>query len=534
MPSLILFYKGEPILRENLVSSLTIGSSEDNDICLLDSVTPHHARIEITEKGTFLVTQEGQLFVNGERIAGSRPLKPGDLFDLGAYRVHLIESSAPEAFWKKTDKTLTVSLQGKEKGGAIPVIHFLDPLQKKFRKPHLSIGRSPACDLVIHNSYVSSEHAELFVRDGTYYLRDLHSRNGTFVNDYRVTERPLPRNGTIRLGRWSVPYEIETSPVEGLKDIEGISLPPLTSGAQRRMIVGQSAPFTKLMQKLKKVAPTDDSVLLLGETGVGKDLLAQYLHSEHPKRRSRPFVAVNCATIPATLADSQLFGHMRGAFTGAVTDQKGYFEQAHGGTLFLDEIGDLPLESQARLLRIIEDGIIRPIGATRDLKVDVRVILATNRNLDTSRHEGTFREDLYQRFDWIFHIPSLKERRDDIPLLLRYFLSQHSPEPLTLHPDLDSALQSSPWPGNIRQLHRAVRRAITLALARGSSTLEPEDFPEDFKNENEKGNPSTREIRQSKRRKLAQTLKSCDGNISKTARELGVSRVTIHNWIRER
>jgi len=532
MPTLTIFHRGLPILREDIETELTIGSEADNDVCLLDGVVPHHARIEMTDVGLVLVERDGQIFLNGKPIRGSDIVKEGDLFDVGSYRVQV--SGSPAAV--KRDKTATASLQDGKTSHAnvLPTIHFLTPIKKKFRRANVLIGRSDGCDLVLDNPYVSSKHAELFVDGGNYFLRDLHSRNGTFLNDFRVTERALPAAGTIRFGRFSLSYEVEKPNEDDTKEIEGISLSPLRPGTSGRMIVGKSKPFRSVIDKLKKIAPTNDTVLLLGETGVGKDLLAHYLHAENPKRRAYPFVVVNCATIPQTLADSQLFGHAKGSFTGAVGDYQGFFQQAHRGTLFLDEIGELPMESQARLLRVLEDGMIRPVGGTREIAVDVRIVFATNRDLDKSRYEGSFREDLFQRFDWIIQVPPLRERKEDIPLLVRYFLSTHAHTPLSVSPKVLEDLQRLPWRGNIRELNRATRRAITNALSRESTILERGDFDLPQLAEASSGDgASSATIRKMKRESLSDALKKHKGNISHAANELNVSRVTIHKWIKE-
>lgn len=527
MPTLTLFHRGLPILREELESSLTIGSHPQNDVCLLDGIEPQHARLEMTEEGLILMERDGPVYLNGRPIRGSDLVKAGDLFDIGAYRFQVTNSPAAS----RREKTATASLQERTSASPIPILHFLQPTKKKFRRSRLLIGRSEGCDVVLDNPFVSSQHAELFVRDGDYYLRDLHSRNGTFLNDFRVTERILPPAGAIRLGRCSLTYEIEKSSPEKAEEIPGIPLAPMRPGAPARLIVGKSRALRELTDRLKKIAPTDDTVLLLGETGVGKDLLAQYLHTENPKRRNFPFVVVNCATIPQTLADSQLFGHLKGAFSGAVGDHPGFFQQAHRGTLFLDEIGELPMESQARLLRILEDGTVRPVGGTRETAVDVRVVFATNRNLDQARYAGDFREDLFQRFDWILRVPALRERLEDLPFLVRHFLAGHSHTPLTLSGGVTEILRKLPWRGNIRELNRLTRRAITNALGRGATEIGLADFDLSELAEGTE-RPSATEARQSKREALAATLTKHKGNVTRSAKELGISRVTIHNWIK--
>jgi DNA-binding NtrC family response regulator/pSer/pThr/pTyr-binding forkhead associated (FHA) protein len=524
MPELIIFHRGQPLLREGLQSSLTLGQAKDNDIGLIDGVADYHARIEITPEAILVTPLGGPVYVNGEKTLGSHALQDGDLFDIGAYRCQIFEKTRSSI--DKKEKTVGTDVS--ETKNPAPVLQFLSPVKKKFRRTRIILGRSSGCDLEIDNHYVSSQHAEIFLSEGKYMLRDLHSRNGTFVNDFRVTERPLPSSGIIRLGKYQMTYQIEET--EKSEKLPGFPLPSVRAGVSDRMLIGSSAVFRKLMEKLKKIAATDDPVLLLGETGTGKDLFAQYLHNENPRRKAHPFVVVNCATIPQTLAESQLFGHTRGSFSGAVTDHKGFFQEANRGTLFLDEIGDLPLESQARLLRVIEDGLIRPLGGGKEYSVDVRPVFATNRDLDGARYEGKFREDLFQRFQWILTIPPLRERREDIPHLVHYFLQQHAPEPLSVAPETLKILQQCEWRGNIRELNRAVRRAITNAISRGSGAVSWDDFEMETAKKSEQ-RPS--EIRRDKRSSLKETLKSADGNISKAAEALGISRVTLYKWMEE-
>ncbi|HSA58380.1 MAG TPA: sigma 54-interacting transcriptional regulator [bacterium] len=537
MADLIVLYRGQPLLREGLETTLTIGRARDNDVCLLDGTAPYHARLERVGDETILTPKDGPVFLNGERLVGARPLRDGDLFDVGGYRCQFFENTRSLFNPLTHEKTATATTQSTPASDrrALPTIHFLTPEKKKFRRTRILIGRAPSSDLALDNVFVSSQHAEIFFHDGEYRLRDLHSRNGTFLNDLRTTERPLPPAGTIRLGRFSLPYQIDGPPKGAANgDAPGVTLSGIRPGEAERLLVGSSKAFQSLIERLKKIAPGNDSVLLLGETGTGKDLIAQFLHSENPRRRTGPFVAVNCAAIPQTLAESQLFGHVRGSFSGAVGDHRGYFQEAHKGTLFLDEVGDLPLETQARLLRVIEDGYVRPVGGNRDIALDVRLVFATNRNLDKSRGDGKFREDLFQRFQWVLKIPPLRERREDIPHLVRYFLMRHAPTPVGFTEETLAVLQRLPWPGNIRELNRAVRRAITNALSHGSDVASLEDFeleggPVRVSHDGSK----VSEIRQEKRRVLKETLASLNGNISHAAQALGVSRVTIHKWIDE-
>ena len=239
------------------------------------------------------------------------------------------------------------------------------------------------------------------------------------------------------------------------------------SGAEWRAgIITRSPQMEDLLRQAKRVAESDASVLIYGESGTGKELLARAIHKASP-RRNNEFVAVNCGAIPEPLLESELFGHARGAFSGAVQAHKGLFQAADGGTLLLDEIGDMPLSLQVKLLRVLQEGEVRPVGATQSIRVDVRVISATHRDLDAQRAGGQFREDLYYRLNVVsLRLPSLAERREDIPLLASHLLQKLAerykrPVP-TLAPDALALLVAATWPGNVRQLLNLLEQAIAL------------------------------------------------------------------------
>ncbi len=232
-------------------------------------------------------------------------------------------------------------------------------------------------------------------------------------------------------------------------------------------MVGRSEPMQRLFRLVEKAAAFPTTVLVTGESGVGKELVARALHREGPRAR-KPFVAVNCGAIPEALLESELFGHVRGAFTGAHADHKGLFEAADGGTLFLDEIGELPFSLQVKLLRVLQEGTIRPVGGSRDREVDVRVVAATVRDLAAEVAAGRFREDLLYRLDVLrIHVPPLRERKEDVPLLVEHFLSQFSErfgvDLEGVSPKALRALLAYPWPGNVRELENVLERAVVLA-----------------------------------------------------------------------
>jgi len=239
--------------------------------------------------------------------------------------------------------------------------------------------------------------------------------------------------------------------------------------AWRAGIVSRSAAMAEVLAEAKLVAPSDASVLIRGESGTGKELLAHAIHLASP-RATKPFVAVNCGAIPEALLESELFGHVKGAFTGAVANHRGLFQSADGGTLFLDEIGDMPLPLQVKLLRVLQERQVRPVGAQQSVPVDVRIVSATHRDLDAALEAGEFREDLYYRLNVVtLTLPALSERREDIPLLAQHFLDQLAAKynkPVNgFAPDAMTTLTTAAWPGNVRQLHNVVEQVCALATA---------------------------------------------------------------------
>lgn len=241
----------------------------------------------------------------------------------------------------------------------------------------------------------------------------------------------------------------------------------LREAVEPYQIVGRSAAIRALQEKIEKVASTPARVLITGENGTGKELVARALHRGSP-RASKPFVEVNCAAIPGELIESELFGHVKGSFTGAISDRAGKFEQANRGTLFLDEIGDMSLAAQAKVLRVLEDNVLTRIGGSKPISVDVRVIAATNKNIELEIGSGRFREDLYYRLNVVpIHVPPLRERRDDIPVLADYFMSLLTARegiiPRTLGRDAMERLNTLDWPGNVRELRNTVERLLILS-----------------------------------------------------------------------
>lgn len=282
-----------------------------------------------------------------------------------------------------------------------------------------------------------------------------------------ITAHTTPAQAITALREGAVDYLSKPFDVEVLKAVVGKHLAATAPQPLAFFdFIGQAPSLWPILQRLPQVARSDATVLVTGESGTGKELLARAIHAASP-RAAFPFVPVNCGALPEPLLESELFGHARGAFTGAIREKKGLFLEAHGGTLFLDEVGELPLTMQVKLLRALQERRIRPVGDNREIEVDVRIIAATNRDLEKLLKAGQFREDLYYRLNVIhLHVPPLRERREDIPELARHFANRACTRlkiPIKqIHRDVMSVLENYPWPGNVRELENIIERAVAL------------------------------------------------------------------------
>ena len=327
-------------------------------------------------------------------------------------------------------------------------------------RARVTIGRSLICDLVLADKAVSGTHCEIIANEKGVLLKDLGSTNGTTINDLRIREVWIRPGTVIRAGQTSLRYEAG----EGEVEID------LSHDERYFDLIGKSVRMREIFAVLSKVAPSDLTVLVRGQTGTGKELVARALHSGS-RRKEQPLVVQDCSAIPENLIESTLFGHERGAFTGATDRRKGSFEQAEGGTIFLDEIGELSLALQPKLLRVLENREVKRVGGEKTIPVNVRVVAATNRDLRAMVNEGTFREDLYFRLSVVtVELPSLAERSEDVPLLAETFLEEFSKRRfpgedgrLTISKGAMARLESYPWPGNVRELRNTLERAAFLA-----------------------------------------------------------------------
>jgi two-component system response regulator HydG len=312
------------------------------------------------------------------------------------------------------------------------------------------------------------------------------------------------------------------------------------------ILIGQSAAMRRLRDALERLADQDVSILIQGESGTGKELVARALHERGPRRKKR-FVALNCGAIPESLIDSELFGHIRGAFTGATTDRPGVFVEADGGTLFLDEIGDMPVPVQARLLRVLQESEVRPVGGSGVRKVDVRVIAATHVDLGAAVEQGKFRQDLFYRLNVVvLRVPPLRERLDDLPLLAAHFLKKHGgATPPTLSPDALEALIEYSWPGNVRELENAVLHAIALRRGQeiGTESLPPQiggrvrmpNGPQPAADADDLGASLTEAKRRAasdfEKRYLRRVMEKAKGSVSEAARLSGLDRTNFRRLL---
>lgn len=318
------------------------------------------------------------------------------------------------------------------------------------------VGKDAACDLVLSDAFVSARHLAVEAFGTRVHFRDLGSRNGVFQDDRRVDGGEWLPGRALTLGRTRLTllHREHDEPVR-------------ESDARIPGLIGDHPSMRRIADLAQRAADTDVTVLIQGETGTGKELVARGLHALS-SRRDGPFIPVNCSAVPRDLFESELFGHVKGAFSGAARDRRGLFAVAAGGTLFLDEIGELPLEVQARLLRVLDDRRIRPVGAEREVFVDVRVVAATHRDLDLLVEEGRFRRDLLFRLRMMpITLPPLRERRSDVASLARRLLGQQAEAQGKPAPDIDAAalerLASYDWPGNVRELQGVLARALILA-----------------------------------------------------------------------
>ncbi len=354
--------------------------------------------------------------------------------------------------------------------------------EHSFDKDVITIGAMEDNDLVVNDETVSRYHCKIIQEDSGYLLQDLQSTNGTFINRVRVREGFLRPGSTIGLGNAEVKFHATDEKVE------------IVASKKERLgkMVGRHVKMRELYTVIEKISPTATTVVIEGETGSGKEVVAQTIH-ELSSRANGPICVFDCGAVPDNLIESELFGHEKGSFTGAVMTRQGLFETSSGGTLFLDELGELPLDLQPKLLRALESREIRRVGSSKSIKVDVRIVAATNRNLEEEVRAGRFRQDLFYRLSVVrVFIPPLRERIEDIPLLVKHLLQNGA---FNQRPDGSlriggvsraamDLLTTYRWPGNVRELVNTMERAVSFAEG---ELIEPRDLPETLRGEDQQG-----------------------------------------------
>ena len=424
----------------------------------------------------------------------------------------------------------------------LPPVWLLD-------KERLTIGRDEGTDIRMNVNAVSRVHAEVGWENDAWVLRDRGSRNGTLVDGRRITAVELEPLNEVRIGDAILKFVDKHAEAFADYRIDGAML----HGAARRgasdgaMIGGYQ--IDRIAADLGRIAPTPLSVMLLGESGTGKEVVARELHRLSGRRGA--FSAVNCAAIPATLIESELFGYKRGAFSGADRDKPGLIKSAHEGTLLLDEIGDMPLEAQAKLLRVLQAKEVFPLGATAPERVDVRVICATHRDLWRLQQGGSFRQDLFARLnEYQLRLPALRERKEDVFMLVRAFLARHGRQELTPSFGFMTAALQYDWPYNVRELEACIKRCVALAetTVLGDQLLPApvieamEDYgdalrpgtgtapgslpppPASYEPPSRTQVPTDAELRA--------LLEQHGGNVAAVGRQLGKARMQVHRWMK--
>lgn len=405
----------------------------------------------------------------------------------------------------------------------------------------LVIGREPPSDVLFPATAVSRVHAELGWNGTSFEIRDLNSRNGVLVNGQRIVTESLEPFDEVRIGDVIFKFLEQGAEEYARYRIDGSMVSGATRQATRASQLIGGYQMDRIVADLERIAPSELNVMLLGPSGTGKEVVASELHrlSEH----QGPFVAVNCAAIPASLLESELFGFKRGAFSGADRDKPGLVRAAHGGSILLDEIGDMPLEAQAKLLRVIQSKEVTPLGATQPERVDVRFLCATHRDLRRLRQEGRFREDLFARLnEYQLRLPPLHERKEDIYALVRAFQTRHGGAHLRPSVPFMVALLQHDWPHNVRELEGAIKRSI--ALAEGSELDVPllPDAVRDAVTDYGRArgsiptNLAARDLGSSSATpsegELRTLLETHAGNVAAVGRVLGKARMQIHRWMR--
>jgi DNA-binding NtrC family response regulator len=535
MAELVFFRRGEEVLRFALGDDrVVLGRGERCDVTIPDpEVSRQHVAL-LLEGGRCLLQD---LSGKGTVVAGTR-VTQGEVADgadiaLGQWRAVFRAHSGGEAAdaTEVGHRTELVSRASEADAPRLPaqVRVRVGAHESTFRVQGdvFTMGKDAANDVVLNFRFVSGRHVKVTRQNNRFQIVDQHSTNGTWLGGVRVFEAEVPFFTALKLGEAEV-------------IIEPLSAGP-KSVSNYRGIIGNDPSMKQLAELIDRVAPSSAAVAVLGESGTGKELVARAIH-DGSTRAQAAFIPVNCAAISKELIESELFGHEKGAFTGAANARKGAFEEADGGTLFLDEVGELPLDLQAKLLRALESGEIKRVGASRPLHVDVRVVAATNRDLLAAAREGKFREDLYYRLCVIpLHLPPLRNRRSDILPIAEHFIRVFAPRGQTvrLTDAAIEALTGHSWPGNVRELRNVIHRALLL---RKGPNIDAADLTFDSRidratglemAEFQPGMTLEQMLQRAERQFVEAALRRFNNNRERVAKELGVARSTLFKRLKE-
>lgn len=535
MAELVFYRRGEELMRFSLERDRTVvGRGERCDVAVPEGeVARTQFAVERRDEEFHLVDLSGQGTVVGGTRQSALKLADGADIGLGPWRAIFRSESGGYAAIPTASGKATTEVMAREADPAVPVRLRIRSGGKDrtlgFRLNEVTLGKDPNVHVVLDDRFASASHARLTRKGGAFHLRDLGSTNGTYVNGSRVIEAEVALGSVIRIGESEIVVEPE------LKEGES---------AVFEGMVGSDPAMARIQEVIQRVAPSPAAVAIFGETGTGKELVACAIH-KRSSRAGGPYIPINCAAISKEIMESELFGHEKGAFTGATTQRKGAFEEAHQGTLFLDEVGELPSDLQAKLLRALELGEVRRVGASKPMTVDVRVVAATNRDLLAETRAGRFREDLYYRLCVIpIHLPPLRQRKSDLIPVAEHFVRQFSPPgpPVTLSAGAKTRLKAHRWPGNVREVKNVIHRALLL---RRGPQIDAEDLVFEEVGLFGSGPGSTtgseldvvylpgKSMKDVEREVLEKGLKRNGGNRDLTAEELRIARSTVFARIKE-
>lgn len=545
MPLLHVYRNGDRLQTIRFEKNvITLGRSVPSDVIFHDpTISQRHCTLSKKPSGWILednskngvIQGSGEPVIERVRVESSRRYHLGKVFAFefediepkNSKEATIIVSEKPTQLLKVDEKKGEITL-----GDAMLSVTLPDGriLQKNIEQPTLSIGSHTTNDFVIPSDAVSLFHARLDLIDQVYYYSDLGSTNGSKIEGVNIERASLPPTCEISLGSLRLQFTLKE---------EKIAITPKDCSEFLDM-VGKTKAMQKIFSMIEIIGGTDAPVLVTGETGTGKELVARALH-ELSRRFHKPFIPLNCAALPKEMIESEVFGHEKGAFTGAISERPGAFEAADHGTLFLDEIGELDLDLQAKLLRVLESGEVKRLGSNKLRTVNVRLVTATHRNLHQDVIDGRFREDLYYRIHVApIHLPSLRERRDDIELLVPFLLKRLQFQGVVSE-EVMTSLKKYAFPGNVRELKNILQRAILEYQIQGGSSLRgltrelhAKHFhflkvgptgplgraprtPEEIREYNE----------------LAMALEASDYNQSEVARKLNLASSTVNDRIRK-